>query len=75
MNAVGFGLIDTRLIKPMEDADTQIAIGERQVHVGMQAQVREQAAENDSSRQIGHAGGCRERSVFLLLSAVGLCDG
>ncbi len=45
VNAVGFGLIDTRLIKPLEDADTQIAIGERQVHVGMQAQVREQAAK------------------------------
>jgi 3-oxoacyl-[acyl-carrier protein] reductase len=45
VNAVGFGLIDTRLIKPMEDAETNIAIGERQVHVGMQAQVREQATK------------------------------
>ena len=45
VNAVGFGLIDTRLIKPMEDAATQISIGERKVHVGMQAQVREQAAK------------------------------
>jgi 3-oxoacyl-[acyl-carrier protein] reductase len=43
VNAVGFGLIDTRLIKPLDDAETNIAIGERQVHVGMQAQVREQA--------------------------------
>ena len=45
VNAVGFGLIDTRLIKPLEDAETNIAIGERQVHVGMQAQVREQATK------------------------------
>ena len=45
VNAVGFGLIDTRLIKPMEDAETAISIGERQVRVGMQAQVREQAAK------------------------------
>lgn len=44
VNAVGFGLIDTRLIKPMEDAETNIAIGERRVRVGMQAQVREHAA-------------------------------
>jgi 3-oxoacyl-[acyl-carrier protein] reductase len=44
VNAVGFGLIDTRLIKPMEDAATSIAIGERKVRVGMQPQVREQAA-------------------------------
>ncbi|HWF47822.1 MAG TPA: SDR family oxidoreductase, partial [Bryobacteraceae bacterium] len=40
VNAVGFGLIDTRLTRPMEDPDTKIAIGERQVHVGMQAQIR-----------------------------------
>ncbi len=45
VNAVGFGLIDTRLIKPMEDAETNISIGERHVRVGMQAQVREQAAK------------------------------
>ena len=44
VNAMGFGMIDTRLIKSMDDADTNILIGERQVHVGMQAKVREQAA-------------------------------
>jgi 3-oxoacyl-[acyl-carrier protein] reductase len=44
VNAVGFGMIDTRLIQPFEDPATNIAIGERQVHVGMQAQVREQSA-------------------------------
>lgn len=44
VNAVGFGLIDTRLIKPMEDPQTAISIGEKQVRVGMQAHVREQAA-------------------------------
>jgi 3-oxoacyl-[acyl-carrier protein] reductase len=42
VNAVAFGLIDTRLTRPMENAETNIAIGERQVHVGMQSQVREQ---------------------------------
>jgi 3-oxoacyl-[acyl-carrier protein] reductase len=46
VNAVGFGLIDTRLIKPMDDAETNIAIGERQVRVGMQAQVRKEAARS-----------------------------
>jgi 3-oxoacyl-[acyl-carrier protein] reductase len=45
VNAVGFGLIDTRLIRPMDDPDTNIAIGERQVHVGMQTQVREQVTK------------------------------
>jgi 3-oxoacyl-[acyl-carrier protein] reductase len=43
VNAVGFGIIDTRLTRPMESAETNIAIGERQVRVGMQSQVREQA--------------------------------
>jgi 3-oxoacyl-[acyl-carrier protein] reductase len=37
---VGFGLIDTRLIKPMDDAETQVDIGGQQVRVGMQAGVR-----------------------------------
>lgn len=44
VNAVGFGLIDTRLIKPMDDPQTAISIGEKQVRVGMQAEVRDQAA-------------------------------
>lgn len=43
VNAVGFGLIDTRLIKPMDEGDTNISIGDRNVRVGMHAQVREQA--------------------------------
>ncbi len=53
VNAVGFGLIDTRLIKPLEDAETQIAIGERQVHVGMQAERREQAAKTIPLGRLG----------------------
>jgi len=42
VNAVAFGIIDTRLTRPMENAETNIAIGDRQVRVGMQSQVREQ---------------------------------
>jgi 3-oxoacyl-[acyl-carrier protein] reductase len=45
VNAVGFGLIDTRLIKPMEDPQTNIAVGERKIRVGMQAETREQVAK------------------------------
>jgi 3-oxoacyl-[acyl-carrier protein] reductase len=45
VNAVGFGLIDTRLTRPLNEAETSIAIGERQLQVGMQASVREQAAK------------------------------
>ncbi|MBV9081661.1 MAG: SDR family oxidoreductase [Acidobacteriaceae bacterium] len=43
VNAVAFGLIDTRLIRPMENPETAVDIGERHVRVGMQAEVREQA--------------------------------
>jgi len=53
VNAVGFGLIDTRLTKPMEDAETNIAIGDRVLQVGMQAQVREQAAKHIPLGRVG----------------------
>ncbi len=55
VNAVGFGLIDTRLIKPMEDAVTNISIGEKQIHVGMQAQVREQVTKQIPLGRLGTA--------------------
>ncbi|MBV9268790.1 MAG: SDR family oxidoreductase [Acidobacteriaceae bacterium] len=42
VNAVGFALIETRLTKPMDDPETNIAVGEKHVHVGMQGQVRDQ---------------------------------
>jgi 3-oxoacyl-[acyl-carrier protein] reductase len=42
VNAVGFGLIDTRLIKPFEDPETQVTVGDKSLRVGMQAKVREQ---------------------------------
>jgi 3-oxoacyl-[acyl-carrier protein] reductase len=42
VNAVGFGLIDTRLTKPLDDPETQVTVGEKSLRVGMQAQVREQ---------------------------------
>ena len=43
VNAVAFGLIDTRLIRSMDTPETAVEIGERRVRVGMQPQVREQA--------------------------------
>ncbi len=41
VNAVGFGLIETRLTMPMDDPDTAVSIGGRQIRVGMQNNVRE----------------------------------
>ncbi len=42
VNAVGFGLIETRLTKPMDDPETAIHVGDKAVRVGMQAAIREQ---------------------------------
>jgi 3-oxoacyl-[acyl-carrier protein] reductase len=53
VNAIGFGLIDTRLIKPMEDQSTNISIGDKQVRVGMQAQVREQVIKQIPLGRLG----------------------
>ena len=53
VNAVGFGLIDTRLIKPMDDPETNIEVGERQVRVGMQAQAREFASKQIPLGRLG----------------------
>jgi 3-oxoacyl-[acyl-carrier protein] reductase len=55
VNAVGFGLIDTRLTQPMGGADTEVTVGERQVHVGMQAQVRHAAIERIPLGRVGTA--------------------
>lgn len=42
VNAVGFGLIDTRLTRPLEDPDTEVTLGGKSIHVGMKSEVREQ---------------------------------
>ena len=71
VNAVGFGLIDTRLTRPMESAETNIAIGERQVHVGMQSQVREQA---ERSIPLGRVGTPQDAANTVLFFCCPLSD-
>jgi 3-oxoacyl-[acyl-carrier protein] reductase len=53
VNAVGFGLIETRLIQPMQASQPAISIGSRQVKVGMQEQVREQAVKTIPLGRLG----------------------
>jgi 3-oxoacyl-[acyl-carrier protein] reductase len=53
VNAVGFGLIETRLIKPMGDPETEVSVGPRQVRVGMQPAVREAALERIPLGRLG----------------------
>jgi 3-oxoacyl-[acyl-carrier protein] reductase len=67
VNAVGFGLIDTRLTQPMSEAETNIAIGERQLQVGMQASVREQATKLIPLGRVGTAQDAA-RAVFFFCS-------
>ena len=67
VNAVGFGLIDTRLTRPMEEAESNIAIGDRQVRVGMQTQVREQATKMIPLGRVGTADDAA-KAVFFFCS-------
>jgi 3-oxoacyl-[acyl-carrier protein] reductase len=67
VNAVAFGLIDTRLIKPLGDPETNVAIGERQVHVGMQAGVRDAALEKIPLGRVGTPDDAA-RAVFFFCS-------
>jgi 3-oxoacyl-[acyl-carrier protein] reductase len=53
VNAVGFGLIDTRLTKPMENEETSIAIGSRELRVGMHGEVREQVVRSIPLGRLG----------------------
>ena len=65
VNAVGFGLIDTRLTRPMEEAESNIAIGDRQVRVGMQTQVREQATKMIPLGRVGTADDAAKEVFFF----------
>lgn len=53
VNAVGFGLIDTRLIQPMDNPETAVTIGERHVRVGMQEATREAALSHVPLGRLG----------------------
>jgi 3-oxoacyl-[acyl-carrier protein] reductase len=53
VNAVGFGLIDTRLIQPMDNPETAVTIGDRHVRVGMQTATREAALSHVPLGRLG----------------------
>jgi 3-oxoacyl-[acyl-carrier protein] reductase len=71
VNAVAFGLIDTRLTRPIENAETNIAIGDRQVRVGMQSQVREQV---ERSIPLGRMGTPEDAANAVLFFCLPLSD-
>jgi 3-oxoacyl-[acyl-carrier protein] reductase len=53
VNAVAFGLIDTRLTRPMEDPDTAVTLGERRLRVGMQKNVRDEVVKTIPLGRLG----------------------
>jgi 3-oxoacyl-[acyl-carrier protein] reductase len=53
VNAVAFGLIDTRLTRPMEDPDTAVTFGERHIRVGMQKNVRDEVVKTIPLGRLG----------------------
>jgi 3-oxoacyl-[acyl-carrier protein] reductase len=67
VNAVAFGLVDTRLIQPLGDPETNVTIGERHVHVGMQAGVREAAVDRVPLGRLGTPEDAA-RAVFFFCS-------
>jgi 3-oxoacyl-[acyl-carrier protein] reductase len=71
VNAVGFGMIDTRLTRPMEDAETNITIGERQVRVGMQQEMREQV---ERAIPLGRMGTPQDAANAVLFFCLPLSD-
>lgn len=53
VNAVGFGLIDTRLIQARTDGDTSIEVGGKTINVGMQKDVRDATIEKIPLGRLG----------------------
>ncbi len=65
VNAVAFGIIDTRLTRPMEEAETNISIGGRQIQVGMQAQMREQVERSIPLGRVGTPEDAAHTALFF----------
>jgi 3-oxoacyl-[acyl-carrier protein] reductase len=53
VNAVGFGLIGTRLVQPLGGADSQITIHGRQIGIGVQPALLEEAAKRCPLGRVG----------------------
>lgn len=53
VNAVAFGLIDTRLTRPMDDPETAVRLGQRHIRVGMQKNVRDEVVKSIPLGRLG----------------------
>ena len=72
VNAVGFGLIETRLTQPLTQAGATIDVQGRQIAVGVQPKMLDAHESRLPARPRGHARGSRRRGAVLLLAAIRL---
>lgn len=68
VNAVAFGLIDTRLTKAMDEQTAEITIGESQVKLGMTSDVREQTTKQIPLGRVGTVDEAASCILFLCSS-------
>lgn len=65
VNAVAFGIIDTRLTRPMTDEQTRIAIGDRNIQVGMQESARQQMEQSIPLGRLGTSDDAANAVLFF----------
>ena len=75
VNAVGFGLIETRLVQPLGGSDAHIVMHGPPDRDRRPAEPAGSGAAAMPARPPGDAGGSGGRGAVLLLAAVGLRDG
>ena len=75
VNAVGFGMIETRLVQPLGGSDAYIRHARPADRNRGPAEPAGIGAAEMSAGPSGDAGGSRRRRIVLLLSAVRLCHG
>ncbi len=74
VNAVGFGLIETRLIQPLT-AESKIEVKGREIRVGVQPEVLEKVISGSPLGRAGTVGGSGGCGDVFLFSAERFCDG
>ena len=75
VNAVGFGLIQTRLIQPISEAGASISIKGRSISVGVQPKMLDAVTSACPLGRLGTTEEAASARVVLLFPLVGLCDG
>ena len=72
VNAVGFGLINTRMVQPLTGGDSTIEMGGHDIKIGVQPAMLESVKGCLPTRTCWQSGRSRGGGTLLLLSALGL---